>query len=55
MTFFSLKKISIGGNSFSLPFPGIPNMLNVVSNFPFLVIGIIGLVLCFYRNYFKLR
>ncbi|TXG72690.1 hypothetical protein EZV62_001269 [Acer yangbiense] len=36
-------------------FLGIPNFLNVVSNFPFLVIGLIGLVLCFHRNYFKLR
>ncbi|KAK8625000.1 hypothetical protein V6N13_089883 [Hibiscus sabdariffa] len=35
-------------------FFGIPNTLNVVSNFPFLVIGVIGLVLCFYKNYFKL-
>ncbi|PPS14670.1 hypothetical protein GOBAR_AA05936 [Gossypium barbadense] len=34
-------------------FFGIPNMLNVISNFPFLVIGVIGLVLCFYKNYFK--
>ncbi|KAM6581056.1 hypothetical protein CsatA_004830 [Cannabis sativa] len=32
----------------------IPNALNVISNFPFLVIGLIGLVLCYYRNYFKL-
>ncbi|KAJ6947710.1 hypothetical protein NC651_002167 [Populus alba x Populus x berolinensis] len=36
-------------------FFGIPNTLNVVSNFPFLVIGVIGLVLCHYRNYFQLR
>eukprot|EP00257_Ricinus_communis_P009963 XP_002529266.2 uncharacterized protein LOC8285161 [Ricinus communis] len=35
-------------------FFGIPNTLNVVSNFPFLVIGVVGLVLCFYGNYFKL-
>ncbi|CAN1305308.1 hypothetical protein LINPERPRIM_LOCUS26488, partial [Linum perenne] len=35
-------------------FLGIPNMLNVVSNFPFLVIGLIGLVLCYHGNYFKL-
>ncbi|XP_065635689.1 uncharacterized protein LOC112015901 [Quercus suber] len=35
-------------------FFGIPNTLNVVSNFPFLVIGVIGLVLRYYRNYFKL-
>ncbi|CAO2829937.1 unnamed protein product [Amaranthus hypochondriacus] len=35
-------------------FLGIPNMLNVISNIPFLVIGLIGLVLCHYRNYFKL-
>ncbi|KAE8690629.1 Detected protein of confused Function [Hibiscus syriacus] len=36
-----------------LDFFGIPNTLNVVSNFPFLVIGVIGLVLCFYKDYFK--
>ncbi|KAK6805322.1 hypothetical protein RDI58_003107 [Solanum bulbocastanum] len=35
-------------------FLGIPNALNVVSNFPFLVIGLIGLVLCHHGNYFKL-
>ncbi|OIW00384.1 hypothetical protein TanjilG_05734 [Lupinus angustifolius] len=35
-------------------FFGIPNTLNVVSNFPFLVIGVIGLTLCQHRNYFKL-
>ncbi|XP_038683321.1 uncharacterized protein LOC119983701 [Tripterygium wilfordii] len=35
-------------------FFGIPNTLNVVSNFPFLVIGLIGLVLCYHGNYFKL-
>ncbi|KAK2642097.1 hypothetical protein Ddye_023860 [Dipteronia dyeriana] len=40
---------------YSFPcFSGIPDFLNVVSNFPFLVIGLIGLVLCFHRNYFKL-
>ncbi|XP_058091296.1 uncharacterized protein LOC131237502 isoform X2 [Magnolia sinica] len=32
---------------------GIPNALNVVSNFPFLLIGVTGLILC-YRNYFRL-
>ncbi|KAL8143340.1 hypothetical protein V2J09_016372 [Rumex salicifolius] len=35
-------------------FFGIPNFLNVISNFPFLVIGLIGLILCYHRNYFKL-
>ncbi|EYU26533.1 hypothetical protein ABFS82_02G068800 [Erythranthe guttata] len=35
-------------------FLGIPNALNVISNFPFLVVGVIGLVLCYYKNYFKL-
>ncbi|OAY44927.1 uncharacterized protein LOC110618593 [Manihot esculenta] len=35
-------------------FFGIPNTLNVISNFPFLVIGVIGLVLCYHGNYFKL-
>lgn len=34
-------------------FLGIPNTLNVISNFPFLVIGIIGLVLCL-RGSFRL-
>ncbi|KAL2460503.1 senescence associated protein 18 [Abeliophyllum distichum] len=33
---------------------GIPNTLNVISNFPFLIIGLIGLILCYYGNYFKL-
>ncbi|KAG9444045.1 hypothetical protein H6P81_015385 [Aristolochia fimbriata] len=33
---------------------GIPNTLNVVSNFPFLIVGLIGLILCFHGNYFKL-
>ncbi|KZV30372.1 hypothetical protein F511_36979 [Dorcoceras hygrometricum] len=36
-------------------FFGIPNALNVISNFPFLVVGVIGLVLCYHGNYFKLR
>lgn len=35
-------------------FLGIPNALNVVSNFPFLVVGLIGIVLCYHGNYFKL-
>lgn len=35
-------------------FFGIPNTLNVVSNFPFLIIGITGLILCHHGNYFKL-
>ncbi|XP_065872678.1 uncharacterized protein [Euphorbia lathyris] len=35
-------------------FFGIPNTLNVISNFPFLVVGVVGLVLCFYGNYFNL-
>ncbi|KAJ0973258.1 hypothetical protein J5N97_021217 [Dioscorea zingiberensis] len=36
-------------------FLGIPNTLNVISNFPFLLVGIVGLVLCHYGNYFSLR
>ncbi|KAG0578880.1 hypothetical protein KC19_4G056400 [Ceratodon purpureus] len=35
-------------------FFGIPNTLNVVSNFPFLVIGIVGLVLTLHGNNFGL-
>lgn len=38
-----------------ISFSGIPNTLNVVSNFPFLVIGLIGLFLCYYKDYFKFR
>ncbi|CAH2066718.1 unnamed protein product [Thlaspi arvense] len=37
-------------------FLGIPNALNVISNFPFLIIGLVGLVLCFYPDdYFRFR
>lgn len=35
-------------------FLGIPNTLNVISNVPFFIIGVIGLILCYYRNFFKL-
>nr|ACU19396.1 unknown [Glycine max] len=35
-------------------FLGIPNALNVISNFPFLVIGLVGPVLCYHGNYFRL-
>lgn len=35
-------------------FLGIPNTLNVVSNFPFLIVGIVGLLLCYQGNYFRL-
>ncbi|CAH8297699.1 unnamed protein product [Eruca vesicaria subsp. sativa] len=35
-------------------FFGIPNALNVISNFPFLIIGLLGLLLCYYPdNYFR--
>ncbi|VVA94898.1 unnamed protein product [Arabis nemorensis] len=35
-------------------FFGIPSALNVISNFPFLIIGLVGLVLCFYPDdYFR--
>ncbi|CAH8347502.1 unnamed protein product [Eruca vesicaria subsp. sativa] len=35
-------------------FFGIPNALDVISNFPFLIIGLIGLVLCYFPDdYFK--
>ncbi|GER26743.1 senescence associated gene 18 [Striga asiatica] len=35
-------------------FFGIPNALNVISNVPFFFVGLVGLVLCYYGNYFKL-
>eukprot|EP00250_Pteridium_aquilinum_P007235 c17003_g1_i1 orf=111-1055(+) len=33
---------------------GIPNSLNVISNFPYLIIGLVGFVLCFHSNYLGL-
>lgn len=33
---------------------GVPNSLNVISNFPFLIIGVVGFVLCFSGNYLGL-
>ncbi|KAJ4757543.1 hypothetical protein LUZ62_022582 [Rhynchospora pubera] len=35
-------------------FFGISNTLNVISNIPFFFVGIVGLVLCYWRNYFQL-
>ncbi|XP_051228472.1 uncharacterized protein [Lolium perenne] len=35
-------------------FLGIPNTLNVISNIPFLFVGLAGLILCHYKNYFRL-
>ncbi|XP_077211560.1 uncharacterized protein LOC143846854 [Tasmannia lanceolata] len=32
-------------------FFGVPNTLNVISNFPFLIIGVLGLVLCLHGDY----
>ncbi|XP_052140019.1 uncharacterized protein LOC127759841 [Oryza glaberrima] len=36
-------------------FLGIPNTLNVISNIPFFFVGVVGLVLCHYKNYFRLN
>ncbi|KAF7842710.1 Ceramidase domain-containing protein [Senna tora] len=33
---------------------GIPYAVNVMSNFPFLAIGLMGLILCHYGNYFNI-
>ncbi|OVA08432.1 Ceramidase [Macleaya cordata] len=35
-------------------FLGVPNTLNVISNFPFLVVGVLGLVLCLRGNFFAI-
>ncbi|CAM0885719.1 unnamed protein product [Alopecurus aequalis] len=35
-------------------FLGIPNTLDVLSNIPFLFVGLAGLILCHYKNYFRL-
>lgn len=46
----------LGFWSYKSIFSGIPNFLNVISNFPFLIIGLIGLILCFYpEDYFSFR
>lgn len=34
-------------------FFGISNTLNVISNFPFLLVGLVGLIICHWGNYFK--
>lgn len=34
---------------------GIPNTLNVISNIPFFFVGVTGLILCHYKDYFRLR
>ncbi|KAL5227274.1 hypothetical protein ABZP36_015539 [Zizania latifolia] len=36
-------------------FLGIPNTLNVISNIPFFFVGVVGLILCHYKNYFRLN
>ncbi|XP_039850870.1 uncharacterized protein LOC120709324 [Panicum virgatum] len=36
-------------------FLGIPNTLNVISNTPFFFVGVTGLILCHYKDYFRLR
>ncbi|KAJ8898702.1 hypothetical protein K2173_004736 [Erythroxylum novogranatense] len=36
-------------------FLGIANTLNVISNFPFFIVGVIGFTHLYHRNYFKLR
>lgn len=33
---------------------GVPNTLNVITNFPFLVVGVLGFVLCLQRNFFNI-
>uniref|UniRef100_A0A0D9VAM0 Ceramidase n=1 Tax=Leersia perrieri TaxID=77586 RepID=A0A0D9VAM0_9ORYZ len=38
-----------------LLFLGIPNTLNVISNIPFFFVGVAGLILCHYKNYFRLN
>jgi hypothetical protein len=35
-------------------FLGIPNTLNVISNIPFFFVGVTGLILCHYKDYFRL-
>lgn len=35
--------------------PGVPNTLNVMTNFPFLVVGVLGLVLALEEGVFNIR
>lgn len=34
---------------------GVPNTLNVITNFPFLIVGVLGFVLCLQGSYFNVR
>lgn len=34
-------------------FLGVPNTLNVITNFPFLIVGVLGFVLCLQGSYFN--
>lgn len=34
---------------------GVPNTLNVITNFPFLIVGVIGFVLTLQGSFFKIR
>ncbi|KAL6208020.1 hypothetical protein ACLB2K_018972 [Fragaria x ananassa] len=36
-------------------FLGVPNTLNVITNFPFLVVGVLGFVLCVQGGFFNIR
>ncbi|KAL5559433.1 hypothetical protein UlMin_035644 [Ulmus minor] len=36
-------------------FLGVPNTLNVITNFPFLVVGVLGFVLCVQGDFFNIR
>lgn len=36
-------------------FAGVPNTLNVITNYPFLVVGVLGFVLCLSGNFFVIR
>lgn len=36
-------------------YTGVPNTLNVITNFPFLIVGVLGFVLCLQGNLFAIR
>jgi len=50
ISFFLIWLISVSGFC-----TGVPNTLNVITNFPFLVVGVLGLVLALEGGFFTVR
>jgi hypothetical protein len=50
ISFFLIWMVLVSGF-----FTGVPNTLNVITNFPFLVVGVLGLVLALEGGFFTIR